>query len=86
MWIGAGLLAVLCLVFGVAPFLVIPSVVDAAGAIPGLHLAGALARGWNVALPASPACWRQAWWPSACWPSADWSRSPAAWCSSARCA
>ncbi len=54
MWIGAGLLAVLCLVFGVAPFLVIPSVVDAAGAIPGLHLAGALVRGWNVALPGVP--------------------------------
>ncbi len=54
MWIGAGLLALLCLVFGVAPFLVIPSVVDAAGAIPGLHLAGALTRGWNVALPGVP--------------------------------
>ncbi|MGD0749507.1 MAG: proton-conducting transporter membrane subunit [Acidimicrobiales bacterium] len=54
MWIGAGLLAVLCLVFGVAPFLVIPSVVDAAGAVPGLHLAGALTRGWNVALPGVP--------------------------------
>ncbi len=54
MWIGAGLLAVLCLVFGVAPFLVIPSVLDAASAIPGLHLAGAFARGWNVALPGVP--------------------------------
>ena len=54
MWIGAGLLAVLCLVFGVAPFLVIPSVVDAAGAVPGLHLAGALTRGWTVGLPGVP--------------------------------
>ena len=54
MWLGAGLLAVLCLVFGVAPFLVIPSVLNTAGAIPGLHLAGAFARGWNVALPGVP--------------------------------
>ena len=54
MWIGAGLLAGLCLVFGVAPFLVIPSVVDAAGAIPGLHLAGVLTRGGSVGLPGVP--------------------------------
>ena len=35
MWGGAGLLALLCVVFGVAPFLVLPAVVDAAASGPG---------------------------------------------------
>ena len=50
MWTGAGLLALLCLVFGVAPFLVIPAVVDAARSATAIHARHPLARGWHVGL------------------------------------
>ena len=51
MWTGAGMLAALCLVFGVAPFLVIPAVVDAAGSVTRLHLTEPLDHGWQIGLP-----------------------------------
>jgi len=51
MWTGAGMLAALCLVFGVAPFLVIPAVVDAAGNVTRLHLSEPLNHGWQIGLP-----------------------------------
>jgi len=54
MWTGAGLLAALCLVFGVAPSLVIPAVVDSAGTVMRLHPAGALTHGWQIGLPGVP--------------------------------
>ncbi len=54
MWSGAGLLAVLSLVLGVAPFLVIPAVVDAAGEVTGLPHRAALNHGWQVGLPGVP--------------------------------
>jgi hypothetical protein len=54
MWAGAGGLAVLCLVFGVAPFLVIPAVVDAAGAVTRLHTTAALNHGWQIGIPGVP--------------------------------
>ena len=53
MWTGAGMLAVLCLVFGVAPFLVIPAVVDSAGSITRLHT-GPLNHSWQLGLPGVP--------------------------------
>ena len=54
MWTGAGVLAVLCLVLGVAPFLVIPAVIDAAGSVTHLHFAGTLNHGWQIGLPGVP--------------------------------
>jgi hydrogenase-4 component B len=50
MWIGAGVLATLCLVFGVAPFLVIPAVLDAARNVIGTHIPDPLVGGWQVGL------------------------------------
>jgi len=54
MWGGAGILAVLCLVFGVAPFLVLPAVRDAAGQVTGIHTAGVLTQGWRMGLLGTP--------------------------------
>lgn len=48
MWGAAGFLALLCVVFGVAPFLVIPAVVDAARRGLGYGSAHALSNGWSV--------------------------------------
>jgi hydrogenase-4 component B len=48
MWGPAGFLALLCAVFGVAPFLVIPAVVDAARSGLGYGSAHALSHGWSV--------------------------------------
>src|ERR1019366_2288203 len=50
MWVGAGALAALCLVFGVAPFLVIPAVVDAARSVTGTRIPDPLVVGWQVGL------------------------------------
>ncbi|HVB94862.1 MAG TPA: proton-conducting transporter membrane subunit [Acidimicrobiales bacterium] len=50
MWVGAGILATLCLAFGVAPYLVIPSVLDAARTVTGVRLPDPLTRGWQVGL------------------------------------
>ncbi len=50
MWGAAGLLALLCVVFGVAPFLVLPSVVDAARAGLGYGPAHPLTHGWSVGI------------------------------------
>jgi NADH:ubiquinone oxidoreductase subunit 5 (subunit L)/multisubunit Na+/H+ antiporter MnhA subunit len=48
MWGAAGLLALLCILFGVAPFLVIPVVVAAAGTGLGYGPANPLSHGWSV--------------------------------------
>ena len=50
MWVGAGILATLCLLFGVAPFLVIPSVLDAARTMTGARVPDPLSTGWQVGL------------------------------------
>jgi hypothetical protein len=50
MSVGAGVLATLCLVFGVAPFLVIPAVTDAARSVTGIRIPDPLARGWQLGL------------------------------------
>lgn len=50
MWGAAGILALLCVVFGVAPFLVIPWVVDAARTGLGYGPAHPLAHGWSVGI------------------------------------
>ncbi len=50
MSIGGGILAGLCLVFGVAPFLVIPAVTDAARSLTGTRVPDPLARGWQLDL------------------------------------
>jgi formate hydrogenlyase subunit 3/multisubunit Na+/H+ antiporter MnhD subunit len=50
MRVGAGTLATLCLVFGVAPFLVIPSVVEAARNVTRSRIPDPLAGGWQVGL------------------------------------
>ncbi len=50
MWGSAGVLAVLCAVFGIAPFVVIPAVVDAARSGLGYGAAHPLAHGWSVGL------------------------------------
>jgi len=50
MWGGAGLLALLCVVFGVAPGLVLPAVVDAARSGLGYGTAHPIAQGWSVGL------------------------------------
>jgi hydrogenase-4 component B len=47
---GAGILATLCLVFGVAPFLVVPSVVEAARSITRTPIPDPLVGGWQVGL------------------------------------
>ena len=50
MRLGAGTLATLCLVFGVAPFLVVPSVVEAARSVTRSRLPDPLVGGWQVGL------------------------------------
>jgi hypothetical protein len=50
MWVGTGILATLCLVFGVAPFVVIPAVVDAARNVTSTHTSSPLTGGWQVGL------------------------------------
>ena len=54
MWTGAGLLALLCLIFGIAPFLVIGAVVDAAGDVTGMHHSGVMTHGWQIGLQGTP--------------------------------
>jgi len=54
MWGGAGLLAVGCLVLGVAPFLVIPAVLAAARSATGIRVVDPLAHGWAVGLRGVP--------------------------------
>jgi len=50
MWVGTGILAALCLVFGVAPFLVIPAAVDAARSVTGARVPDPLVGGWQIGL------------------------------------
>jgi NADH:ubiquinone oxidoreductase subunit 5 (subunit L)/multisubunit Na+/H+ antiporter MnhA subunit len=50
MWVGTGILAALCLVFGVAPFLVIPAAVDAARSVTGARVPNPLVGGWQIGL------------------------------------
>jgi len=50
MWVGSGVLAALCLLFGVAPFLVIPVVLDAARSVTGSHVPDPLVGSWQVGL------------------------------------
>ncbi|MDA8359661.1 MAG: proton-conducting transporter membrane subunit [Actinomycetota bacterium] len=50
MWIGAGIPAALCLVFGVAPLLVIPAVVEAARTVTASRLPNPFVGGWQVGL------------------------------------
>ncbi len=50
MKLGAGILATLCLVFGVAPFLVIPSVIDAARSVTRTRISDPLVGGSQVGL------------------------------------
>jgi formate hydrogenlyase subunit 3/multisubunit Na+/H+ antiporter MnhD subunit len=50
MWLGTGILATLCLVFGLAPFLVIPTVFDAARSVTRNDVADPLVGGWQVGL------------------------------------
>ncbi|HVX20078.1 MAG TPA: proton-conducting transporter membrane subunit [Acidimicrobiales bacterium] len=50
MWVGTGILAGLCLVFGVAPFLVVPAVVDAARTATASRVPDPLVGGWQVGL------------------------------------
>ncbi len=47
---GAGVLATACLVLGVAPFLVLPAVLDAARTATGTTIADPLSRGWSLGL------------------------------------
>jgi hydrogenase-4 component B len=47
---GAGVLAVLCILFGVVPSLVIPTVADAARSVLGRPVADPLGAGWEVGL------------------------------------
>lgn len=47
---GGGILATLCLVFGVAPVLVVPAVLDAARTVTASNVADPLVRGWHVGL------------------------------------
>ncbi|MGO8872328.1 MAG: proton-conducting transporter membrane subunit [Acidimicrobiales bacterium] len=54
MWAGAGLLAMLCVIFGVAPFLVLPAVMKAARNATGISVADPLTRGWHVGLVGTP--------------------------------
>jgi formate hydrogenlyase subunit 3/multisubunit Na+/H+ antiporter MnhD subunit len=54
MWVGAGILATLCLVFGVAPFLILPAVLDAARTVTASHVLDPLVRGWHVGLAGAP--------------------------------
>jgi len=50
MWVGAGTLATLCLVFGVAPFLVLPSALHAARMVTDTRVRDPLTHGWQVGL------------------------------------
>jgi hydrogenase-4 component B len=50
MTVGAGTLATLCLVFGVAPFLVVPAVVDAARGVTRSRVPDPLVGGWQLGL------------------------------------
>ncbi|MDA8034322.1 MAG: proton-conducting transporter membrane subunit [Actinomycetota bacterium] len=50
MWVGGGVLATLCLVLGVAPLLVLPSVLEAARTVTGSQLPDPLVRGWQFGL------------------------------------
>ena len=50
MRVGAGILATLCLVFGVAPFLVVPAVVDAARSVTRTRIPDPLVGGWQIGL------------------------------------
>lgn len=50
MSVGGGILAVLCVVFGVAPFLVIPAVTEAARSLTRIVAPDPLARGWQLDL------------------------------------
>jgi hydrogenase-4 component B len=50
MWVGTGTLAVFCVVFGVAPFLVIPAVLDAARTVTASGIRDPLVGGWRVGL------------------------------------
>ena len=54
MWAAAGLLAGLCVVLGVAPFLVVPAVLNAAGDVTRIHQGSTLAHGWQIGLPGLP--------------------------------
>jgi len=47
---GAGVLAALCLVFGIAPVLVLPAVLAAARAATGIAVPDPLSRGWSLGL------------------------------------
>ena len=53
MSVGGGVLAALCLVLGVAPFVVIPAVTEAARAVAGTgaRVSDPLSRGWQLDLP-----------------------------------
>jgi hydrogenase-4 component B len=53
LWVGAGILATLCLLFGVAPFVVLPAVVDAARNVTGARIPDPLVGGWEVGLSGS---------------------------------
>jgi len=50
MWTGAGMLAACCLLFGVAPFLVIPTALDAARTVTASRVPGPLVGGWQMGL------------------------------------
>ncbi|NNN22203.1 MAG: hydrogenase 4 subunit B, partial [Acidimicrobiales bacterium] len=50
MWVGSGVLAAMCFLFGVAPFLVIPSVVNSSKGLIGSHVTNPLVGGWQVGL------------------------------------
>jgi formate hydrogenlyase subunit 3/multisubunit Na+/H+ antiporter MnhD subunit len=47
---GAGVLAAFCLVFGIAPFLVIPAVLTAARTATGIAVPDPLSQGWSLGL------------------------------------
>jgi hydrogenase-4 component B len=50
MWAGSGMLAALCLILGVAPWLVVPAVVDAARDATGIRASNPLTPGWQLGL------------------------------------
>ncbi|MGO9560567.1 MAG: proton-conducting transporter membrane subunit [Acidimicrobiales bacterium] len=50
MWAGSGMLAALCVVLGVAPWLVVPAVVDAARSATGIRSPNPLTHGWQLGL------------------------------------
>lgn len=51
MSVGAGALAALCVILGVAPFTVIPAVIGAARTVTGTRAPAPLSRGWQLDLP-----------------------------------